>query len=359
MKVCPLCLTAYAANGSCSCDVDGIPPGRRVEQLRHVTAGSATRRVSIERRLILVHAGALDHDVRPAGCSCGRPTRDGAFICVGCSVRMADLLVELPQVMADLDSRLTASIKGIDYQSWGESRGAGEDFRPDKLDVPARAWLRANEHQGTANPTALPIVPHAVEARTGLVSGVRWLVASSLIARLKPDPRVPVDDVTSWLRARVDAMALHPAFWGAPDGLEHLIDKALRSVAPYVATSEQHGLDTVTRDAVMLRAFTASEIAGVAVSIGEVDGTRARDTTEVRRRIRKLVDQWHHRGRISPVSWTDDPKPRPKFRFGEVHLLLLHAPASKAVTPTALTPARPGLDGLADWPNPNPTKENR
>lgn len=357
MNVCPLCLEVRAANGSCSCDVDGIPPSAWCAWPRPVVAGSATRRVAIERHLILVHPDALDRAASTAGvCACGRPTRDHAYLCASCVIRLGRLFEQLPQVMVDLDERLTAAVRGINYQTWAEPRGAGEDSRPGALPAPERAWLRANEEQGTANPTLLPILPHAVEARTALISGVRWLVAMSLQARLAPDVKRPVGDVSSWLRARVDAMALHPAFADTPDVLGRLVELALRSVAPYVAANEVDW-NASTRDALMGRAFTASEIAGVAVSVGELDGTHARDTTALRERIRTTVNDWHRRGRIKPVSWTDDAKPRPRFRFGEVHLLLLRAPAARSPERPAPTPARPGLDGLVDMPN-HTTKEN-
>lgn len=323
-----------------------------------VSTGSATRRVEQLARHVLVHSeAALNVEVVPAGtCSCGRPARDHAYLCASCVIRLGDLLEQLPRVMVDLDARLTASIRGIDYSGWAEPRGAGSDVRPGALPAPAEAWLRANEEQGTANPTALPILPHAVDARAELISGVRWMVAMSLAARLAPSPRVPVVDVASWLRARVDAMALHPAFGHTPAVLDDLVRKALQSVAPYVATEEPWahpgGLDRL-----MGQAFTASEIAAVAIRVGELDGSHARDTSALRERIRTTVNDWHRRKRIRPVSWTDEPRPRPRFRFGEVHLLLLRAPAPRPAARPEPTPARPGLDGLASWPN-HPPKEN-
>lgn len=354
--ICPLCLEIRALDESCSCDVDGIPPSAWCPWPRPVSPGSATRRPSIGRH-VLVHPDALAGAAPASGvCSCGRPTRDHAFLCASCAIRLGALLDELPQTMVDLDARLTASVRGIDYQAWAEPRGAGEDFRPGALPEPTRAWLRANEAQGTANPTPLPVLMAAVEARAALISGVRWLVAMSLQARLTPDPRRPVVDVASWLRARVDAMTLHPAFAFAPGNLEHLVGKALRSVAPFVAT-EQRWADPGVRDQLMQSALTASEIAAVAITVGEVDGTRARDKTAVREWIRTRVNDWHRRGRIEPVSYADNGRPR--FRFGEVHLLLLQAPARKPAEKPTPTPARPGLDGLADWPNHPTTEETR
>lgn len=361
MSVCPLCLDVYAVNGSCSCDVDGVPPSAWCPWPAPVVLvggrrGGAAR---ANRRVVLVNRESLDGDVVAAGtCACGRPTRDHAYICSDCSAQLDRLFERLPQVMVDLDSRLTASIRGIDYTAWAEPRSAGSDVRPGALPAPAEAWLRANEHQGTANPVSLPILPHVVDARADLISGVRLLVAMALQARLTPTPGRPVSDVASWLRARVDAMTLHPAFVGTPYALNHLVSRALASVAPYVATSEQGGIDATVRDRLMQTALTASEIAVVAIRVGELDGTQARDTSALRERIRTTVNDWHRRGRIEPVSYADNGRPR--FRFGEVHLLLLRAPAPRPAARPEPTPARPGLDGLASWPNHHPTtKENR
>jgi hypothetical protein len=106
----------------------------------------------------------------------------------------------------------------------------------------------------------------------------------------------------------------------------------------------------------MQTALTASEISVMAIRVGELDGTDARDTTALRERIRTTVNDWHRRGRIEPVSYADNGRPR--FRFGEVHLLLLRAPARRPAARPEPAPARPGLDGLASWPNHPTTEEN-
>jgi hypothetical protein len=282
---------------------------------------------------------------RPDGCRCGRPTRDGAFVCTTCQTRISTALGQVP----DMVRRLNADrerLRGIDYATLGGSTGG------DKTPL-------------------LVINLAAITARDQLRRLLRSLVVTSLQARLvtpnleQPTsipPRGDLPAMATWLLWRVPSMPWHAEFTSAADDLVHAVDHARDVTTPrpprqdlghcelevgrvqgqegevvpvlcggrvwatagqpiaecdrcHAAIEAQPRRDRLIR-ALDDRLCTAAEIAHLSTYLG---------FNRDRERVRLLVSQWHSRRNSRMPQRAEDANGRPRFRFGDAYRLLVES----------------------------------
>ncbi len=258
--------------------------------------------------------------MRETTCTCGRATRDEAFMCDDCGDELARLLGDVPAIVEDLDITITGQ------------RGK----------APA---------SGRSATTALPwndkaaVVLQAL--RNELVNAVRTCIEDQ-VRNSSPYPGWPDDTlpaISAWLLWRVDGLAFHEEGPGLMRRLASIEGRAIRAVdrrpdvqylgsciapscdggiyaevgdlvghcrrpecrAPYKVDASRRTLEA----ALDARLCTAAEIAHLATYLG----LRAK-----REAVRKRVNQWHTRGLVTPKSHAENGDPR--FAYGEVRGLL-------------------------------------
>jgi len=260
-------------------------------------------------------------------CNCGRPTRDQAFVCDDCLDEWSADLGDMPW----LDEQLNISIT--------RQRGAATTGGP-----------RGNE-------TPLPWHDKASEAlrevHTALAGWVRICVEEH-VRHSSPHEAWPSDDIPSmsrWLMWRTDGLAFHEAggeavrevhraaerarnivFWKplprvylGPCDLEvcegdvyakegETFGRCVECDTVYAVQMRREAMERVLDD----RLFGAAEIARLSTFLG---------LSMPRDQVRKLVNQWHHRGTLQPSAHDEDGNPR--FRYGSVKVMLYRVNATR------------------------------
>ncbi len=255
-------------------------------------------------------------------CRCGRPTRDHAYACETCGDELARALGDCSWLDEQMEVTITRQ-QGIDYRRLGGGKGGKKDAeRP----LPGN-WT-------------------ASEARTHLRALlVSWVLFCNAESVRSSDPAngLPTDAIvpmSRWLLWRVDGLMLNDI---APEVVDEivsavahchrLIDKhpERQYLGPCSACPEgrlysrpsasvaicQSCDATVNAEVVRKhlleelddRLCTAAEIARLSTYLGlKAD----------REQVRKRINAWHKRGRISSESMFDEPA----FRFGDVYAML-------------------------------------
>lgn len=241
-------------------------------------------------------------------CICGRPTRDGAFVCDDDLDKLGALLGD----MAWLDEELAITI--------GKQRG-----------LPTEGGSASAE-------TAMPFHVAAAEIRDNLRNTlVGWVrvCAEEGVRSSDPSDRLPADTLTAisrWLLWRVDGLAFHEAGYEACDEMTYAITQAMRAIdrAPerqYVgpcacgrdlyrkpgakvarcrSCEAEYDADALTnslRAQIMGRLVTAREGATL---LSRFDLATAQGT----------IDKWHERKRITARG--HDEKGRRLYLFDEL-----------------------------------------
>lgn len=297
-------------------------------------------------------------------CDCGRPTRDGAFVCEDCLDVLAESLrslqpgrdphrgrpavfaswcpfpavhvgEEVPGLWATLLS-VVAGEQGVDYRKVGGGSG-GSDATGIELNERAARIARTVER------SVRDLVVACMASRVG--HSAPTTTAPTRAPGRSRAQMVP--DMCRWLLWRVDNMAWHPDV--AP--LVHAVNEAVDSAVWVVdrpPTRQQLGPCPVDgcpgvlsatlggiwarctekdcrhtteaqplRDDVLAKVgsslVTAAEFADLAVYLGGyADWTKARD------QIRKRVNQWSARHRVVAATGTGETA---RFRFNELYAL--------------------------------------
>lgn len=269
----------------------------------------------------------------PGTCPCGQPTRDTATGCDDCAGELSRLFGDVPWLTEQLETTIT--------RQRGKRPGAS---------------ARANDG-----------LPWDLRAATTLKAlqdyllGVTTTCLTDHVRHQSPDttnPRRTPTSMSAWLLWRVDGLQHHDTF---PDVLKRglaLETRILKVIdrgpdllylgicqlvaeddtepcggAIYAKADEILGkcrvcnakYDAATSRTILANKLddmlcTAAEIAHLATYLGlDVD----------RRRIQLIVAQWHKRKRITPAP-SNDPAADPRFRYGDVALLLAKTYAKPA-----------------------------
>lgn len=257
-------------------------------------------------------------------CRCGKPTRDEAYVCEDCLTALARVLGDVPWVDEQLEISITrqkASVLG------GGSRGTG---------------------------TPLPWHEKASDAKRSLHSLLATWVQFCVEEHVRDRGATldwPADNLQSmsrWLLWRVDGLAFHDLgneavdeitdsvaqaeriiFWRKRDRVylgtcDHKPDGEDCAGEVYAGEGQQFGhCETCDRgysvdqrrqdlnDQLDDRLFTAAEIARLCTYLG---------LEQPRERVRKQVNSWHKRERITSPS--HNAAGDPVFRYGEIKTLL-------------------------------------
>lgn len=278
----------------------------------------------------------------PAECSCGKPTRDGAYVCETCLDEMTRDLRDLiptsadnPGLWGELRSAL-AGERGIDYRALGGASG-GSDATG--LVIDELAVGRGRRAQKLLRSTVRACMAVGVEhkAPTG------WT----------PQSVDSVPAMAEWLLWRVTGMAWHPEFAALPKDLGRAVDAIRTTVMPpphrqwlgscslplcrgsmFARRDETFATCNVCGswvEAKALRDWLVSEIEDQLCTASEIADLYDPDPS-VRDRVRKRVNQWARRGRLLDprvMPWHADavlcPRPNPAlvFRFGDAFDLLV------------------------------------
>ena len=259
-------------------------------------------------------------------CRCGRPTRDDAYVCDDCIDSLARALGEVPWLDEELDITISGQ-KGATYNGH-TSRGA---------ETPSPVHWGASEAKG--------------HLKALLVS---WALFCAQEGVRNSDPRqeLPADNLVAlsrWLLWRVDGLGLHDIGPEAVDEItsavahcHRLIDRPAdrqylgecdlcddgrlfaRAGSRWAkcdqceAAEDAEARRTKLLDELDDRLCTAAEIAHLA-SYMNLRGDREQ--------VRKRINQWHKRGRISREHAFSEEA---VFRFGIVRRLLEQDEAVRA-----------------------------
>lgn len=272
-------------------------------------------------------------------CSCGKPTRDNAYVCDDCLAELSKALGDVPWLAEELEVSIT------------RQRGAAITGGP-----------RSTEH-------GLPWQEHASDAERGLrhalVTWVRWC-EDERVRHSSPNPDSPADTLAAmsrWLMWRVDGLAFTDLGGEAVEAIVSAVAEAGRVVFwkrrqrtylgpcearqvdehgipgepcpgdvyadseaefgacedcgfPYKVDQRRADLEQRLDD----RLCTAAEVARMAVFLG----------LEVPRdRVRQTVNVWAKRKRIVARGESGDG---PLFKYGEVRSLLAAAYGTREET---------------------------
>lgn len=257
-------------------------------------------------------------------CTCGRETRDKAYVCEDCLNDLTRDLNEIPGLDEELEVTIT------------RQRGAA---------------LTGGHNSGE---TALPWHDKASEIQRELHSTLAaWvrICTEEHVRNQAPHDREPSDRITGmsrWLLWRVDGLAYHEAGYEAVREISRATERVRNIVfykpqprmylgqceathydgpCPgdvYATQGQLYGYCDLCGDMVTVdkrrsqmerklddRLCTAAEIAHLSTYLGlQAD----------RERVRNLVNQWHKRGKIAAGG--HDAQQSPRFRYGEVRLML-------------------------------------
>lgn len=254
-------------------------------------------------------------------CTCGKPTRDAAYVCDTCAEALSVALGEIPWLDEELEVTITKR-KGIDYRRVGGGKGG-------TLEQPS------------------PPEWNASSARTHLKGVlVAWVkfCAEEHVRHSSPHPGIPTDDLTAisrWLMWRVDGLALHDIGPEAVDEITSAVAHCHRLIdrpadRQYLGVCDEceggrlyarpggswakcNNCEAAT-NAEQLRGKLLTELDDRLCTAAEI----ARLSTYLglradRESVRKRINQWHTRGVIASESMFEEPA----FRFGPVYDRLL------------------------------------
>lgn len=261
-------------------------------------------------------------------CRCGRPTRDGAYVCEKCLDSLAKVLNEMQWT----EDQIATSITRQRSASGSGSRSATTPLPWDEKASDAERALR-----------------------TSLATWVRFCVEER-VRNSDPRPGLPKDRLAAmarWLLWRVDGLAFHELGSDAVDEITDAVAEVERRIfskprpkmylgictaerdgetcghsiyakegdvlgkcaaadcrAPYKVAESRQSLE----DALDSRLVTAAEVATIAVHLG---------LEQPRERVRKRVNQWAARKQLTAKGVDGDGNPR--FLYSEVRGLLYTA----------------------------------
>lgn len=258
-------------------------------------------------------------------CTCGKPTKDNAYVCEDCLTALAKALGDVPWLDEELDISIT--------RQKASALGGGSRSRTTPL-----PW-----HEKASD---------AKRALHGLLATWVRFCAEEHVRDRGADAAWPADNLTAmsrWLLWRVDGLAFHDLGGDAVDEITNAVAQGERIVFwrkrervylgpcgtaltdesacdgdvyadagqefgycqacgfPFKVDARRAALEQQLDD----RLCTASEIARLAVYLG---------LDQSREQVRNRVNQWHSRNRISPNG--HNPDGDPVFRYGEVRALL-------------------------------------
>jgi len=262
-------------------------------------------------------------------CACDEPTRNGAYGCDDCANELSRFLSDIPWILEQLEAS-TARIRAKNPAAGGGQGGQALPW----LDRAAVAHRRV----------------------TGLLNHLVRLCERVHVPNQSPYPGPPTEGPIGdarWLSWRVDGLTNHVALF--PEILRAAMHTERRVLAVidcapdllylgpceatntetghpcrgpvYAIAGEPHGRCRACRGTLLTeparaalyaeldaRLCTSAEIARLATYLG---------IEAPRERVRKLVDQWHSRGRLAAHGHVGTGDRRaPQFRYGEVRTLL-------------------------------------
>jgi hypothetical protein len=254
-------------------------------------------------------------------CSCGRPTRDDAYVCEDCAQRLARALGDVPALAAELDTTI-ARQKGIDYRatSTGGTKTQPLGYEPTAADARTAlhallvSWVRFCDAEQVRHQSHSWDLP--ADTLTGLSRWLLWRVDGLTLHDQGPEAVRQIVETVNACWRHVDRPA-DPQDLGPCDECSEGRYKSHKGASWARCTSCGDVIDAEERRQLLLtrlddRLCTAAEIAHLSTYLGLRDN---------RERVRNRVNQWHRRGRIvpEPAATTD-----PVFRFGIVWRLLTH-----------------------------------
>jgi hypothetical protein len=293
-------------------------------------------------------------------CSCGKPTRDGAYICEDCldgiTADLRDLLPSgdtEPGLWVELGSSV-AGERGIDYRALGGASG-GSDATGLVLDEVAVARGRRvlDVLRGMARLCVAHDVRHSAPLSDDAMSD-------------RPRPGADVPELAEWLLWRVTDLAWHPEFTKAPVALEKAVRGIRATVMPLphrqwlgsCPVNDCDGTLHARRDetfaecsrcgafveAKAQREWLIGHIEDQLCTAAEIAVLYDPDPA-VRIRTRKRCNQWARRGRLLDprvIPWEPGVCPWPSpadlvFRFGDAFDLLVEEDHRHQNNPTNST----------------------
>ncbi len=257
-------------------------------------------------------------------CACGAPTPDTATMCPTCNDHLARLIGDVPAMVDDLEVTMTGQRAKVAGSSGGGAgihwnEAAGDTLRTLRKELAADVQTCIKDHVRTQSPTDTTPNPHDPKAMS------RWLLwrvaglayhadGHPMLTRLTTieqatariiDNRAPNQYLGRCTSMR-DGVECGGSIY-APAGKETGTCERRDCKAEYDVEASRAGLE----DALDARLYTAAEIASLSVYLG---------LPVSRERVRKLLNQWHRRGRIVPHG--TDTNGAPMFTYGDVRALL-------------------------------------
>lgn len=288
-------------------------------------------------------------------CGCGQPTRDNAYVCESCLNLLSVALGEVPWLEEQLEISLTkqraSNLGGSGATSqalpWNERASQVKRDLANTLST----WVRAaHEEAVRGNRKTLPTNSLTSMSRWLLdrVDGMAWWEAgweasediqrahraamtcvtykrASKLFLGRCDALLPHDDTCTCTchydeRFSCDAGDCHaPTICGGSVYCEEGAE--LGECAECGATCDAHGKRDAIHQALDAQLFTAAEIANLSPYLG---------LTWDREKVRKLVNKWASRGRLLPGG--HDHEASPRYRYGEVRVLLMQADSTRRST---------------------------
>lgn len=313
------------------CDHCGARPGNRlyIEPPTQRVIGKLVtdQGVPMPRRSRRDKVPDLSKDVAGARCACGRPTRNNAYGCDHCADELSRILGDVPWLVEQLNATIA--------REHAKAIAAGSSSS-NALMFNARAATRLKQV-------------------TNLLAGTVRTCVKLHVRHQSPTEAVPDDSdrdpiaLSRWLMWRVDGLVFVEQFPDIIRAFLHTEAKVYSAIdttasllylgvctwpdkdgepcggAVYSLPGQAWGRCRVCRqqwntqasrdslaDALADMLCTAAEIAHLSTYLGS--------SLPGREQVRKVVNQWHKRGRIQPRS--HDEHGAPLFNYGEVRELL-------------------------------------
>lgn len=258
-------------------------------------------------------------------CKCGRPTRDAAFVCDGCLNDLTNDLNEAPGLDEELEVTVTrqrgAAIAGGSANS-GESALPWHDKASEvqrELHATLSTWVRLCHESGVRHQSRTDDLPS--DRIAGMARWLLWRVDGLAFHEAGYEAVRDISRATE--RARnIVFFKPQPRMYLGPCGAAHYDGPCPGDV--YANSGQQYGYCDLCGDPHPVdvrrsdmerklddKLVTAAEIAHLATYLGlQAD----------RERVRNLVNQWHKREKVTARG--HDAKGDPRFRYGEVRLML-------------------------------------
>ena len=262
-------------------------------------------------------------------CSCGKPTRDAAYVCDSCGQELATALGDVAWLDEQLEITITRT-SGVDYRTLGGTASsetpspvhwAASDARG-HLKALLVSWALFCEAEHVRNSS--PYVGLPEDNLPALAAWLLWRVDGLALLDIGPDA---VDEITSAVAHCRRLIDRHPErqYLGR---CSFCLDGSLYATpgstwARCQACDAAIDADTIRKRLLTElddRLCTAAEIAHLSTYLGLTAG---------REQVRTRINQWHSRKQIESESMFGD---HPAFRFGSVYALLLTSEYAKANT---------------------------